>query len=290
LIIKLGEIRMNKKINVLLLSLIILFSGFSATVFAKTDISVILNGVKLIFEQPPVIVNGRTLVPLRVIFEAIGAKVNWDPNNKTITAVKDTMRIELQIDQTKVLKNQEVINLDAAPQIINGRTFVPLRFVSESFDSDVQWDDINKTVTITTEQTGQQNVKTSTPTPTPTPTPPTPTAMSVVDTQAPVVLSSGASISPNSVSVGGKVTYEFNATDDVGVVYQTVRVMAPNGLQAGWGEEFTLISGTVTNGRWRGDFTIPNGYPTGTWTLTASVIDGVFHNAEQVTLGTFEVK
>ncbi|MDB5052425.1 MAG: hypothetical protein JWM44_475 [Bacilli bacterium] len=98
----------------------------------------------------PTIQNGNTLVPLRDIFEHLGAKVDWDDATKTITAVKGITTVKLQLGNTTASVNGESKDLTVAPQSINGSTLVPLRFVSEAFGGDVQWDPETYIINITT--------------------------------------------------------------------------------------------------------------------------------------------
>ena len=110
---------------------------------------VVLNGSKLIFDVPPIIDDGRTLVPLRAIFEALGANITWDDTTKTITATKGLSTITLQIGASSATKNGQIVNLDVPSKVIDGRTLVPLRFVSEAMGCDVMWADKSQTVVIT---------------------------------------------------------------------------------------------------------------------------------------------
>ncbi|MFZ5651033.1 MAG: helical backbone metal receptor [Bacillota bacterium] len=112
------------------------------------EVKVLLNGKEIPMDVKPVIENGRTLVPLRAIFEALGAKVDWEGTTGTVTAVKDGTIIKLVIDSTTALKNDEKANLDVPAKIFNGRTLVPLRFVSEALGARVDWDEANREVLI----------------------------------------------------------------------------------------------------------------------------------------------
>ena len=111
--------------------------------------TVILNGQALTFDSPPVTEQGRTLVPLRAIFEALGASVKWDAPTHIITATKNSTRIKLIIGD-KAYKNGQEINIDVPAKIIDGRTMVPLRFVSESLGCQVSYDSAAQTITIST--------------------------------------------------------------------------------------------------------------------------------------------
>lgn len=88
------------------------------------------------------------MVLFRTIFEAFGADVKWDDKNKVAIGIKDGVTIELTIGSSKAIKNKEVINLDVPAQIIDERTMVPLRFVSESLGATVGWDENSKVVII----------------------------------------------------------------------------------------------------------------------------------------------
>lgn len=151
------------------IALIVIFSFLLAFVplgqiEAAQDIPVFLNGERLSFDQTPLIKDGRVLVPLRGIFEALGAEVKWDSTAKTVFSEKDGVSVKLTIGQKTAYVNNRAVELDVPAQIVNGRTLVPLRFVSESLGAKVNWDGANKIVTIT-------STPTSTPTPTPTPVP-----------------------------------------------------------------------------------------------------------------------
>ncbi|MDD3894627.1 MAG: serine hydrolase [Syntrophomonadaceae bacterium] len=116
----------------------------------QKEIKVLLDNQSLDFDVPPVIINDRTMVPFRIIFEALGATVEWESTTKTVSACKDDIKISFIINGASALKNEAVVNLDVPAQILNGRTLVPLRFVSTAMGANVTWDDINKTVIITT--------------------------------------------------------------------------------------------------------------------------------------------
>ncbi len=119
---------------------------------AAPEVSVFLDGGKINFaDQAPVIVEGRTLVPLRAIFEALGAKVEWDGSTKTVTATRDTDVIKLTIGDTKLYKNGQVAyELDVPAQIMGGGfTMVPVRAISESFGCKVDWAAALRAVVIT---------------------------------------------------------------------------------------------------------------------------------------------
>ena len=135
------------------------FEGSTAHTFAlnggKTFIpiaNVTLDGRLLSFDVPPQLIDARTMVPMRKIFEELDAKVTWAENTQTITAVKGDIEIIMQVGNNEITVNGKTIELDVAPQLVNSRTLVPVRAVSESLNADVQWDDQSKTVVITTSE------------------------------------------------------------------------------------------------------------------------------------------
>lgn len=115
-------------------------------------INVILNREQIVFEQQPVIINGNTMVPMRVIFEKLGANVEWEQTTQTITAKKGQTTISISIGKYEMRVNGKSIRLDVAPQLIGDSTFVPVRAVAESFGATVEWNNENRTVTILTHE------------------------------------------------------------------------------------------------------------------------------------------
>ncbi len=138
-----------KKVLLFLLVFTLTFGIMCPVALANGDINIIINGQPQTYDQMPVIVNDRTLVPLRGIFESLGAVVSWDDATKTIIGVKATKSIVLQIDNQFASINNEATTLDVAPTIINSRTMVPVRFVSEALGCNVDWNGDTRTVIIT---------------------------------------------------------------------------------------------------------------------------------------------
>ena len=135
---------MKKFLGIMLVALMLTTAAFAA------DITVTLNGEAIDFaDQAPEIVEGRTLVPLRAIFEALGASVEWDDATKTVTSTKDNTTVKLTIGTPAINVNGEDKALDVAAQIVESRTLVPARAVAEAYGCAVAWDDATKTVTIT---------------------------------------------------------------------------------------------------------------------------------------------
>ena len=138
---------------------------------ANDDIKVTINNKALTFDVPPQIINERTMVPVRAIFEPLGATVKWDPTNETITSKKEDTTIVLKINNHTMYVNGKPISLDTPACIINERTLVPVRAVSEALNTTVDWDSHTQTVIIKEKEeiiTSDVQLK-ETPTPTPEP-------------------------------------------------------------------------------------------------------------------------
>lgn len=112
------------------------------------NIKVIFNGKQMDFDQPPILLNGRTLVPLRAVFEAMGAKVDWDQETGTVTSTKNYRTVSLSLGSTTMYEDGFPVFLDVPAQVFNGRTLVPVRAISEAFGADVQWDGNSNSVII----------------------------------------------------------------------------------------------------------------------------------------------
>ena len=113
-------------------------------------IIVLVDGEYVFFDVDPYIEEGTTIVPVRALAEEIGATVEWNDKAKKVTITKDDLSIELTIDKTKALVNGKTVQLDAAATIVDGSTCVPLRFVSESFGAEVEWDAKTRVINIST--------------------------------------------------------------------------------------------------------------------------------------------
>ncbi len=103
------------------------------------------------YGQLPVIVEDRTLVPLRSVFEALGATVEWNNDTRSVTSVKDNVTVILAVNSNEMTVNGTVKMLDVPAQIMNERTMVPVRAVAEAFGCKVEWDNNTRTVIILTE-------------------------------------------------------------------------------------------------------------------------------------------
>lgn len=152
-----------KKLLSAVLSFSIGVSLFAGTVSRETkDITVEIDGKNIEFDVKPEIIDGRTMVPLRKIFEEIGALVKWDGDTRTVSARKNSKTITLVIDSADMDIDKgktdeagnpviEIVTLDVPAQIVNERTLVPARAISESFGLNVDWDEDRRKVIITSE-------------------------------------------------------------------------------------------------------------------------------------------
>ena len=141
-----------KKIIPIILSLTAVMS--TSTALADESITVMLNGQAMDFDVAPIIQNDRVLVPMRAIFEELHCSVDYtDIDGRQIITAKlnENNSIGLVIGSDEMQIHNQKIKLDTAPIIVNDRTLVPLRAVSEAFDYDVNWDGDTKTVTISKE-------------------------------------------------------------------------------------------------------------------------------------------
>ena len=111
-----------------------------SSVTALADpIEIYMGGEALELDVSPIIVEGRTMLPVRAVFENIGAKVSWDGDTRTVTATKGDTTVQLTIDSTEMLINGTPHTLDVPAMIKESRTLVPLRACAEAFGLDVSW-------------------------------------------------------------------------------------------------------------------------------------------------------
>ena len=125
----------------------------TASVYRTSDIAAFIDGRSLSFDQPPIIINNRVMVPFRAIFETLGSTVSWDPRTRQIYAFNDTHQIVLTVGSERAIVNGTHVTLDTPPFIApeTNRTLVPLRFVAESFGAEVTWDAQTRSIHITTQ-------------------------------------------------------------------------------------------------------------------------------------------
>ena len=123
--------------------------SFMPTKITPVEIKVFLDGEQLAFDVPPRIIMGSTLVPLRAIFEVMGAFVEWDDATQTVTATKDDKVVVLTIGRSSATVNGQTVQIGQPGITAGGRTLAPLRFVAEAFGETVTWDRDTLTAAIT---------------------------------------------------------------------------------------------------------------------------------------------
>ncbi len=142
-----------KKVTSLMLCLFILLLCLSPQInAAEPEIKLFYNGKQLAPTVEPKIIEGTTFVPLRIIAEELGSMVSWVSSERKVEVEKEGTRLELFVDQTVAMVNGEEENISNPPIIMDGRTLLPLRFVSEQFGALVYWDGKTKTVSIYKEE------------------------------------------------------------------------------------------------------------------------------------------
>lgn len=127
--------------------MVLTISGF--VVNAADGISVKIDGRDINFDVPPQVINSRTMVPMRAIFEELGASVEWDATTKSINAVKGETKIKMQISNSAMYVGDVEKTLDSVPVIVDGRTLVPARAIAEALNCKVDWIEDTKSVVIT---------------------------------------------------------------------------------------------------------------------------------------------
>lgn len=142
-----------KKLISIILSVCMILSVCAVPVLAEDTIKITVDGNLVdcaAYGQEPVAIDGTTLVPLRSVFEALGATVAWDGDTKTVVSARGNDTIALQLDSTNMFVNGEVKVLSVPAQSMNERTMVPVRAIAEAFGCDVKWDGDTRTVVVST--------------------------------------------------------------------------------------------------------------------------------------------
>ncbi len=121
---------------------------WTPTAAANTPIAVLVDGQTIALDQPAIMSQGRVMVPLRGIFEKLGATVNYDSLKQSVTAARGATLITLFMNSTRTIVNGTPGTLDVPPLMSGSRILVPLRFVSEALGADVKWQAYNQTVSI----------------------------------------------------------------------------------------------------------------------------------------------
>ena len=130
---------MMKKVLSMLLVVIMTMSMISVTSVMASDINVTIDGKVQSYDVMPVIENGRTLVPMRGIFEALGAEVSWDGENRSATIKTDKLSLTVVENSEEAYFRKFPVKLESPARIINGRFMVPVRFVAGNLQYSINW-------------------------------------------------------------------------------------------------------------------------------------------------------
>jgi len=138
-----------KKFSFLFLTTVFLMAAMPFQTAANQDIKVIVNGSEVLFtDQKPVIQDGRTLVPVRGVFEQMGFSVIWDETINTATLKDADYEVKIKSEEISFMSNGNQITPDVSQQLINGRLMLPLRAISDSVGAQVDWDGAARVVTV----------------------------------------------------------------------------------------------------------------------------------------------
>lgn len=144
---------MVKKIIAIIVSVsMVLISSTMAFAASNKEVKVYLNGLAVYFPDVKPYLNnvGRTMVPMRAVFEKMGATVGWISNSNTATYKLGDKEVKIKIGEKRAMVNGKYVSIDSAAELKNGRTLVPLRFISETLGATVNWDDKSWSVFIVT--------------------------------------------------------------------------------------------------------------------------------------------
>ena len=137
-----------KKIVSAIIVLIMFTVTAVSTLGAEAEIGVYLDGAELDFDVKPQVIDGRTMLPVRAVFEKIGAAVEWDENTKSATCIKDGVTVKMTVGSPEIHINDKIIQMDISPIVSDGRTLAPVRYAAEAFGSEVQWSEKKSAVVI----------------------------------------------------------------------------------------------------------------------------------------------
>lgn len=134
--------------KILALLVFVMFFGVVNVADAETSITVNIDSNPVSFDAEPRIIDGRTMVPVRAILEALGASVDWDSATRTVSATKGIKTISMVIGKKEISVGEKYMLMDVAPIIKENRTLIPARYAAEVFENTVKWDASTRTVDI----------------------------------------------------------------------------------------------------------------------------------------------
>lgn len=145
----------NRSLVFLLLTVLLVFS-MAMVSYAQNEITIKLDNRKIPFPDAKPYMDaeaGRVLVPVRFVSESLGAEVQWDDMNKAVTIIKDKAKIRIKLGERNFTVNGVKESMDTAAFLKDGRTYVPIRFISENLGVDTSWDQKSYTVLLNTRST-----------------------------------------------------------------------------------------------------------------------------------------
>ena len=152
-----------RKLIAMTLTALFIFALIPAVIYANDNIRVTIDGQQVTFDnQSPVIVNGRTLVPVRGVFEQLGFVVGWDGEARQATLTSDDYIVIITIDNATFTTNGVSHILNVPAQILGGSTMLPIRAVLESVGYYLDWDGGTQTVLISSTPFGERATTTLT--------------------------------------------------------------------------------------------------------------------------------
>jgi hypothetical protein len=237
---------------------------------AAAAVTIVVNGATVSFDQPPIERSGRVFVPLRGVFERMGATVVYD--NGLINATGNGRNISLKIGSTAATINGETYTSDVAPFLVGARTLVPLRFISEALGAAVNYDSGSQTVSISTNG-GSSGSGSSQPVALTNLSPPD---QGVVQSSEPAVSATfSQTVDPNSVKVTidsrdvtnataiSPTDFLFTPPYALSTASHTVRVVGTSATGASFDSSWSFTSGTSTNDNYLHDLQPSNGTTVG---------------------------
>lgn len=247
---------------------------------AAAAVTIVVNGATVSFDQPPIEQSGRVFVPLRGVFERLGATVVYD--NGLINATGNGRNISLKIGSTAATVNGQNYTSDVAPFLVGARTMVPLRFISEALGAAVNYDSNNQTVSIA--MNGSSSGTTSSPTLALTNL--SPPDQGVVQSSEPAVSATfSQAVDPNSVrvSVDARDVTSSTAISPTDMLFtpsyalstasHTVRVVGTTRSGASFDSSWSFTSGTSTNDNYLHNLLPTNGSTVGgTFTVSGTAL------------------
>lgn len=232
----------------LAVAVILMAAAVGLPAWSQSTVRVFVDGDQVAFDQPPIVQGSRVLVPLRGIFEKMGATVEWHPQTRTVLAVRGNTLVELQIGSRIARVNDRPVTLDVPAMIVRGRTLVPLRFISESLGANVEYRAESRTVLIST--SGQ-------PSPPPSGGPPPsqpPAGQTIKGVITQVGLAQQVGDQPRITVESGNIAYRIGITTDTAIT--RVEVNSNTGgsvgvaaLRPGDDAEVTTRNGVATRVR-----------------------------------------